>query len=282
MHKPEVRYTRMIRPPFVHGKFYPSQPDKLRESVDTLLSRASNTHEYKNTVGIIVPHAGYIFSGMAAASAYNRLEPNRYKTAIIISPSHYVAFDGSSVYDGDGYESPLGTMHVDTELRDKLTQHSPGVVSAHLGHEEEHAIEVQLPFMQRIFKDIRIVPVVMGKQSVSHCKMLGHAVAEVMNLRDTIIIASSDLSHYHNSDRARVLDAVAADAIQDLDPDALLQSVASGKAEACGAGPIAAMMYASQKLGPCESEILYQCNSGDINNDTKRVVGYLSAAVHLN
>jgi AmmeMemoRadiSam system protein B len=169
-------------------------------------------------------------------------------------------------------------VEVNTGLRDRLLKNRGVLMLSKFGHREEHAIEVQLPFLQRINPDIRIVPIVMGDQRGDFCTLLGELLRGCADTPGTVLIASTDLSHMYPDDVAKQLDAVARDDIASLSSAALLQHLASGSTEACGGGPVCAVMHACALSGADRATILHYCTSGDVTGETSRVVGYLSAA----
>ncbi len=268
-----------IRPPAVSGLFYPSDPTILTLDVDTLLEEAPAPALPGTPIALVAPHAGYAYSGPTAAAAYAALRKRPFRTAVIVAPSHREHFHGISVYDGDAYRTPLGLINVDIALREKLLAYKGMIKSSAMGHRDEHAVEVHLPFIQRINPDAKILPIVMGDQRPEYCRLLGDALAAISGDASTVLIASSDLSHFHPGSEARTLDAVAARHLSELQPMRLLDDVAHARCEACGAGPVAAVMTAALQLGAVRSTILHQCHSGDVTGDESRVVGYVSAAL---
>lgn len=268
-----------IRPPAVSGLFYPSDPTLLALEVDGMLEDCIDVSVQGLPVAVIAPHAGYAYSGPTAASAYAVLKKRPFSTAVIVAPSHREYFNGISVYDGDAYRTPLGLINVDVELRDRLLADKSIIKSSVMGHRDEHAVEVHIPFLQRIHPDTKILPIVMGEQRPEYCRMLGEALAKISKDRSVVLIASSDLSHFFTQAEAKDRDDVAAGDIRSIQPMKLLKDAANHNCEACGAGPIAAVMTAALRLGVTQSTILHQCTSGDVTGNHERVVGYLSAAL---
>ncbi len=277
-----------IRPPAVSGLFYPADPTLLALNVDGMLEAQGSSVAAAGSAGgratpmapraIIVPHAGYAYSGPTAAAAYATLRGHAFRTAVIVSPSHREYFSGISVYDGDAYRTPLGLINVDVELRERLLQYKGVIRQSQLGHRDEHAVEVHLPFLQRINPDAKILPIVMGDQRGEYCTILGKALAHIAD-EGVVLIASSDLSHFHQQEEAQELDRVLANHVREIQPAKLLDDIAAKRCEACGGGPIAAVLSACLQLGANNVSILHQCTSGDISGDTRRVVGYLSATI---
>lgn len=268
-----------VRPPVVAGMFYPEHERELRSTVESLLAGAHKTRKSGRLVGIIVPHAGYQYSGGTAAEAYALLKHRKQTTVILIGPSHREYFDGVSVFPGASFTTPLGHVDIDTKLRSELTRRLPGILNSLAGHRMEHSLEVQLPFLQMLIEEMKIVPIVVGNQKREYCEELGNAIADIAGESDILLIASSDLSHYYNSEAAQKLDAVAIASIKKLDYGAFMSDLETERTEACGGGPIVAVLCAATKMGADRCDILHACNSGEISGDTDRVVGYVSAAI---
>jgi AmmeMemoRadiSam system protein B len=268
-----------IREPAVAGMFYPSERSVLDREVDALLNRVEVGEVKGELRGLIAPHAGYVYSGYTAANGYRLLKGKSIQTVVIISPSHREYFRGISVFPGSAYRTPLGILEVDDEVRSELIRDG-GVIEASMsGHREEHAIEVQLPFLQKVLADFKIVPVVMGDQQREFCIDLGEGLGRILKGRSALLVASSDLSHYYPYDIACKLDQVILNDVGGFDEEKLLKDLDTQRAEACGGGPIVAMLIAAKKLGADKVEVLHYCNSGDVTGDKDGVVGYLSAAV---
>lgn len=270
-----------VRPPAVAGMFYPESAAELRSEVHSLLAVAAATRLDGELVALVAPHAGYRYSGPTAAAAYRLLEGRSIRTAVIVSPSHREYFDGISVFDGDFYRTPLGDVAVDRELRAALLQaNDPDVVASSQGHHGEHAVEVQLPFLQVVLGgSAAILPIVMGDQRRSLCVALAHHLARILRDTESILVASTDLSHYHPYDAAVALDSAVIRSIEQFDAERLLDDLAEERVEACGGGPTAAVLLAASLLGATRVEILHRCNSGDVTGDRRSVVGYCSAAI---
>lgn len=266
-----------VRPPSVAGLFYPGDPRRLKDDVEDLLRRAPRTARGQ-VRALIVPHAGYPYSGYTAACAFVLLKGVVVDTVVIVSPSHREYFDGVSAYPGEAYETPLGRVPVDAVLAARLLEETDLVRAIPAGHREEHAIEVQLPFLQVTLPELSVLPLVMGDQRADYCRELGRALAAVLHGRNALMVASTDLSHYHPSSTARKLDAVMIGDVRRCDAPALLEHLEAGATEACGGGPAAAVMTALRSEGCREMTVLHHCNSGDTTGDHASVVGYLSAA----
>lgn len=261
------------------GYFYPAEKEKLENDISLLLKVSRPEKSFNKIFGIVSPHAGYVYSGKTAAYVYNLLKDKSYKTVIVISPSHAEYFPGISIYDGDAYETPLGVVEIDNEMTDKIVENSKIIFKGLQGHRREHALEVQIPFLQSVLKEFKIVPIVMGDQSKMFVDFLAEKIAEVVN-EETLVVASSDMSHFYNSDEANRLDSIVEKRINDFDFEQLLKDLDDHECEACGGGPIAVMMKAATLNSFTKSLVINRSDSGDITGDKSEVVGYLSAVVY--
>jgi AmmeMemoRadiSam system protein B len=268
-----------IRKPAVAGYFYPGNPQRLKNDITLMLGSSKQQKKFNKIIGMVSPHAGYLYSGRTAAYGFNLLDGKNISTVIIISPSHKEYFPGSCIYEGDFYETPLGKIEIDHSMSVKVCENSKTIFRGVKGHGEEHAIEVQLPFLQTVLNDFKLVPIVMGDQGKYFVNELAEKISTSADDK-TLIVASSDLSHYHDRIKANKLDSIVEKNISGFDYNSLLENLDSGKCEACGGGPIAAMMKASDLMNYKKSEVLYRNDSGDASGDLDQVVGYLSAVVY--
>lgn len=272
----EMRY---IRPAQVAGYFYPSDPVKLKNEINLLLSLSKPKEKYDKIFGIVSPHAGYVYSGKTAAFAYNQLSEKNYRRVIIISPSHSEYFPGISVFEGDAYETPLGLLEVDKDFIEKMVNGSKIIFRGFEGHRKEHALEVQLPFLQSVLNNFKIVPIVMGDQTKMFVDELATTLTKVVD-DETLIVASSDMSHFHSKKEADILDSIVEERIRQFDFKSLQKDLDRHNCEACGGGPIVVLMKAAQLKNIQHSIVLHRSDSGDVTGDNKEVVGYLSAVVY--
>ena len=268
-----------IRKAMVAGYFYPSDSRKLSDEIDTLLSISNPDITLQNITGIIAPHAGYIYSGMTAAFAFNLLKEKQIDKVIIIAPSHREYFPGICIYNGNGYETPLGIVETDGELADKIVKEQKIIYKGIEGHREEHAIEVQIPFLQKVLNEFKIVPIVMGDQGRLFIDELSNRIYQAAD-ETTLIVASSDLSHYYSKQEADKLDSVIENDINEFNFKKLQNDLDQKKGEACGGGPIVAMMKTASLMNKKNAIVLNRSNSGDTTGDYNGVVGYLSAAIY--
>jgi len=274
-----------IRPAYVAGGFYPADANELGKMIDGFLAQAPAEKLEGSLVALICPHAGYQFSGGVAAYSYIQLKGRSYDRVVVIAPSHFESFSFSSIYDGDAYQTPLGAVPVDKDFAAQLVKLSSTIKISDRGHGPvkqyggEHALEDQLPFLQRVLGQFKLVPIVMGDQSYDLCRALGIALAKAVKGTNTLILASSDLSHYHPYDEAVSIDHQILKTIEDWDYFSLLQNTERQTWNACGGGPIVAAMIAAERLGARRAQILKYANSGDVTGDKSRVVGYGAVAL---
>ena len=273
-----------VRPAAVAGGFYPADARELTKMVDEFLARVPAATIKEPVLALIVPHAGYVYSGGVAAHAYTFLKGRKTERVVVISPSHIEAFNFSAVYDGDAYATPLGNIPVDKPFAAKLAGLSPLIKLSSRGHaassgQSEHALEVQLPFLQRVLGQFKLVPIIMGAQDYETCRALGLALAKLAQGSDTVLVASSDLSHFHPYDDAVKLDRKTLKAIQEWDYMGMSRNFEARVWEACGGGPIIAAMIAAERLGATQAKLLKYANSGDVTGDRSRVVGYGAVAL---
>lgn len=268
---------KRIRHPVVAGLFYPKDPDALRSMIRTCFEDVSSEYTNNRRIwGAVVPHAGYKYSGPVAAHTYQALKNLSPERIIIVGPSHRQYFQGISVYEGAEWQTPIGSVQVDNsfgrELADKGT-----FESGELGHTEEHAIEVQLPFLQYIYShDFAVVPITMGSQSPKMVEQLAEALKEHTREND-VILASSDLSHYYSYSKALVMDNRLGELVEKGDITGLWNALDRHEIEACGFGPVMALMELSRRRSEPNPVVLKYANSGDVTGDRDQVVGYISA-----
>ncbi|MCZ7609104.1 MAG: AmmeMemoRadiSam system protein B [Ignavibacterium sp.] len=268
-----------IRHQQVAGYFYSADKEKLQKDIALLLQSAKTEKSFEKIFGIVAPHAGYIYSGKTAAYVYNLLKDKTYKTVIVISPSHAEYFPGITIYDGDAYQTPLGIVELDQVMSSKIIENSKIIFRGIQGHRKEHALEVQIPFLQSVLKEFRIVPIVMGDQSKMFVDHLAEKIASAAD-ENTLVVASSDMSHFYDSEEADVLDSVVEKRINEFDFEQLLKDLDDKECEACGGGPIAVMMKAASLKNINRSLVIDRSDSGDVTGDKSEVVGYLSAVVY--
>lgn len=271
-----------LREPAVAGSFYPGDKSTLRRMIESYLKEARSTKESKGQlVGFIAPHAGYVYSGQIAAYAYNLIKEKDYETVIIMGPSHRTGFKGASVYNIDNYKTPLGQVKIDMDIAEELIKSSRQISYVPQAHKLEHSVEVQVPFIQVVQPKALIVPMVIGSVSSQNCKKIARAIADAARKGRVLIIASSDMSHYHSYDEAVAMDKKVLQEIEDLAISDLNKMLTSGEGELCGGAPVMILMYVCEQLKAANVSVLKYANSGDVTGDkTQEVVGYSSIAFY--
>jgi MEMO1 family protein len=269
-----------IRSPAVAGTFYPADAGALTGQISGFLKAVPVRSLPGSVQAIIVPHAGYSYSGQVAAHAYKLLQGMHYDSVIVIAPSHRYSFRGAAVYPKGSYQIPLGRIPVDSDLAQKLMQESSLITAIPEAHAREHALEVQLPFLKTVLGDFTLLPLVMGSCDYAACESIAEALYRCVKNKHVLIVASSDLSHYHPYQTAVTLDHKVIDYVMNLDAGGLYHAITTDQCEACGAVPIIAALLCAQKLGACRAEQLWYATSGDVGGgDKSAVVGYLAAAL---
>lgn len=270
-----------VRPSAVAGSWYPGSKARLAEAVDAHLAAAA---EYARSCprAIVAPHAGLTYSGPVAAYAYRTVGACAYSAAVLVGPSHFVGFDGVSIWARGAWETPLGAVPVADRLAAAIAAASEDIVEYPAAHAREHSLEMQLPFLMRLLPGVSIVPLVMGYQRRATAFALGDALARALRERPddrVLLVASSDLSHYEDAAVATRLDAVVLRQVEALDPDGLMDALDREPRHACGGGPMVSVLRAAAQLGCTEAHVLRYADSGDVSGDKSSVVGYMAAAI---
>jgi MEMO1 family protein len=268
-----------IRESVIAGSWYPGHPETLKTQVGKYLDQAPIVPLKGATVGLVVPHAGYMYSGAVAAHAYKILLQQPFDRVLIIAPSHRAHFQGASLYRLGGYRTPLGIVPLDREIVESLLQNASLFQYVPKAEVQEHSLEIQLPFLQVALGKFLLTPILMGDQSFESCRKLAGAIVQACQGKKVLLIASSDLSHFHPYPEAKRLDQVVLDRVSAFDPTGLAQDIEKGVCEACGGGPMVALMLAARQLGATKSRVLHYANSGDATGDTQSVVGYMAAVL---
>lgn len=253
-----------VRPPAVAGYFYPGDATELRDTVRGLINAvsANDLRLQPNLKAFIVPHAGYVYSGAVAASAYARLRERCVRRVVLIGPSHRVYLSGAALPHALAFATPLGEIEIDTEIKDQLLA-LPGVIESDAPHALEHSLEVQLPFLQEILGEFTLVPIVLGQASATHVASI---LSAAWGDEDTLVLASSDLSHYLSYREAQRAD-------EQTNADILNKRPTLTGEQACGAVAVNGLLQFAREKNLNIREI-ERCNSGDTAGDKARVVGY--------
>jgi AmmeMemoRadiSam system protein B len=263
-----------VRPPAVAGRFYPGDPEVLLREVQSFLSPRENISP---ALGCVVPHAGYLYSGHVAGAVFARLElPQRF---IILCPNHTGRGTPLSIMSRGSWQTPLGPAAIDEGLAEKLARQFPLLSEDFEAHRAEHAVEVELPFLQALQPGFTFVPITLGTGQIHVLTDLGEAIAEVVRGEKVFIIASSDMNHYESEGITRAKDRQAIERILALDPAGLHDVVTKEKISMCGLGPTVAMLTATKRLGASAAELIKYAAAGDISGDRDKVVGYAGIVV---
>jgi len=269
-----------IRKSVIAGSWYPGKPESLHSQIQGFLKAVPQTPGViGDLLALIVPHAGYAYSGGVAAHAYHLLPTSPFRQIVLIAPSHRYPFQGASIDLKEGYETPLGIIPVDRSLAQAISAESPVFKYVPGGHAQEHALEIQLPFLQEVLKDFSIVPIIQGSQDDATCQEMARALTQVLKGRRVLLVASTDLSHFHSYDQAASLDKKILDRVAAFDEKGLMSDLERNQVEACGGGPMVTVMKTAKLLGADKTQILKYANSGDVTGDRSGVVGYMAAAV---
>jgi len=286
---------RRVRSPAVAGLFYPSDRDELESLIKSLFLGSRGPGDLyierfrgRRLLGLIQPHAGYIYSGEIAAHGYAALLSSGLRPrVVIVGPDHYGLGGVASVYSGEAWLTPLGEVPIDHDVVDILLGHGGYLSPGEEGHVKEHSIEVQLPILQYIYgvegRGFRFAPISMGLQTINVAEEVGQALYEVWRRlgEEVVFIASTDFTHYTSAEEARRRDRYALDAISRLDPDGLMDAVYNRGSTMCGYGPTAALLFLARMVGGVEVELLRYGHSGEVTGDETSVVAYASIALWM-
>ena len=278
----------VLRDPAVAGMFYPSDPSQLSADIKQYLGSGERAELPGRIVAVIVPHAGYQFSGGVAAHAYRQLEGESFETVVLVGPSHRLPFPGAALSSANRWLSPLGPVALDERGREALLASGAGFQVLDAAHREEHSLEVQLPFLQTVLADFKLLPVLVSDSSRENCHRLAAAIAEYARGRSALLVASTDMSHYPAYDQAVRADMETLSAIETLEADRVAEVTQKILARRipdlgtclCGEGAVRVVMEAARLLQADRVRVLHYANSGDIAGAPRdRVVGYCAVAI---
>jgi len=281
-----------IRKPAVTGSFYPMDKKQLTKTVDDFISNVKHQQIAGKILGLMSPHAGYVFSGQVAAYSYRQIKDRQYDTVILLGPSHHVYLKGASVGNWDAYVTPLGKVKVNREMVNVLLSIGKPFHFVEQAHIMEHSVETQIPFLQRVLKKFDIVPIVMGPLSIINCKKVSEALVKIVKKRNVLFVASSDMSHYPDYSNANNVDRNTLALIEKGNPDSVFTSeketlkkgIPNLYTTLCGLSSVVTVMMTVKQLGGNAVEILHYANSGDVaihgRRETSRVVGYGAVAFY--
>jgi hypothetical protein len=271
-----------IRPSPIAGRWYPGNPKSLAQNLDHYLTQADVQPLQGKIWGIVAPHAGYRYSGKVAAHAFKCLQNLRPELVVVVSPLHYRHPAPLLTTGHTAYETPLGLIEVDTDTVHQLDHELQGQLGCGLTmlyNDPEHALEIELPFLQRVLGKFRLLPVMIRDQSGLVVQTLGQSLAAILREREILFVASSDLSHFYPQAQACSLDAELLRRLEAFDPAGVMNAEAEGAGFACGCGAIAAVLWASKRLGANRVSILQHATSAEVSGDFDSVVGYGAAVI---
>jgi MEMO1 family protein len=269
-----------IREPAVAGSWYPGGAAALAAELERHLDAARPEALEGRLVALISPHAGLRYSGPVAAWGYSMLRARPPRTVVLVGPSHRIPFRGVSLWARGEWRTPLGPVPVDEDLAARLLAADANIHADQRPHLSEHSLEMQMPFLKHLAPEVRILPALMGSQTRDEVDALAGALARVLRPGEALLVASSDLSHYHPSAEAERLDRMVLDHVRTLDAGGLMARLSDNPEHACGGGPMVAVMKAAVALGADRATVLRYADSGDVEEgDKRRVVGYVSAAL---
>jgi AmmeMemoRadiSam system protein B len=273
----------MVRPTAVAGTWYPANAGALAREVDEFVGRVGEVPR-GSLRAIIAPHAGIMFSGPVSAYSYKAAALHDYDLAVLVGPSHFVAFDGVALFPEGAFATPFGPIPIDASAAAAIGQ-AEIIRSQPSVHAREHSLEMQLPFLKRLLPGVPIVPLLMGDQSHRTIAALAAALAEGIGSRRALLVASTDLSHYFDAETAAELDGAVCACVEAFSPERLRDLFEGypeserGRCVGCGIGPALSVMIAARALGARDARVLRYAHSGEVSGDFEGVVGYLSAAM---
>ena len=270
-----------IRTPAVAGMFYPKGKSELQKSISDCFSHGLGASKSKIQIekiyGAICPHAGYVYSGPIATHSYNLISNQDFDLAIILGPNHWGIGCNIATMKDCAWETPLGKVEVDSEAANELTQITSLVEVDFFSHTKEHSIEVQVPMLQEFCKNkFKILPISLIDQEYDSAIQIGNSISKIAEREKTIIIGSSDFTHYESNEFAYSQDLALIQPVLDLDVEEFYKILQNRRVSACGYGAIATTMVACKKLGATKGQLLKYATSGDITGDKSSVVGYAS------
>jgi AmmeMemoRadiSam system protein B len=272
-----------IRPSPIAGKWYPGEAARLAESVDSYINSAQIPPIIGKVIGIMTPHAGHLYSGPVAGFAFATLRGLSPELVVIVSPMHHPYYQPLLTSAHDAYGTPLGPVPLDKKALFELDSHlkeALGFGLAAVRKDPEHSLEIELPFLQRVFtNEFHLLPVMVRDQSAHTAEALGHAIAKTVADKHAILVASTDLSHFYSQTDANMLDAALLHEVETFNPRGVLLADEEGRGFACGKAALAAMLWAARDLGADHVQVLHHATSGDVTGDFEQVVGYGSAVV---
>ena len=272
-----MKIQEKVRKAVVSGQFYPEEPELLKKRIRQFLTAAKGVPA-SDVRALIVPHAGYDYSGQIAAEAYKLVEGRKFDSVVIIAFLHRVFLQGVLVDDVAAYETPLGRVPVDRELVREIQMLHPLFRNAMPGRLEEHSLEVQITFLQETIPGLKIVPVYIGVQNITSITILADALAKTLANRNTLVVVTTDLSHFHSYETASEKDKALIAMFEKGNAEAIYDAYAKEEAEACGMGPVLTSILLAKKMKWSGPRLIRYANSGDVTGERSSVVGYAAMA----
>ena len=269
-----------VRPSLIAGQWYPGSATELQHTIEGYLAQVEGTDLPGEPVALVSPHAGYAYSGQTAAYAYSQVRGKSYDAVAVISPLHRVPLGRFAVTDADAYATPLGEVSVDHVLVDALGERVPII---RVGYDGEHSLEIQLPFLQVALGRFRLLPVMVGASSFDAGRQLGEALAQLLDKKSALLVASTNLHHIDNYQQVVRRDQVVVDAVGSFELDQVREALSPRDCTVCGRIPVYAVLTAAKALGASGAEVLYHTNSGDVTGvrtPGQYTVGYMAAAIY--
>jgi hypothetical protein len=278
-----LSYAGNVKEPCAAGAFYPAEAQELSLMIDGFLTRANPQKPDGPIFALISPHAGYGYSGQAAAFGYKLIQGSPYKTVIILGTSHRYPFSGASVYPDGVFKTPLGDIAVDSGFTQKLLNKDPEISFIPQAFKDEHSVEVQLPFLQKALTDFRIVPVVLGDCSLTACKKLAALLKEAIGERkDVLVVVSTDMYHGYDYEQALAMDELTLAAIRNMDSEGLYWALRDEKMQLCGGFGVVSALVLAKELGHDKVQVLKHTDSAQVTGNQRKgiwTVGYASCAI---
>ncbi len=278
-----ILYAQDIKQPNVAGSFYSDNPKELSQMIDNLLNAANPKTMEGSIFALISPHAGYGFSGSVAAFGYKLIKGRSYKTIIVIGPSHYFAFSGVSIYPEGVFRTPLGDLEIDKEFTKELLYKDRDIFFEPRAFEKEHSVEVQLPFLQKVLSNFKIVPIVMGDCTLSTCQKLADLLKEAIGSRnDVLVVASSDMAHRYDYEETQATDNLTLTYLAKMDFAGLYYGFRENKLEMCGMFPVVSTLILAKELGHNKLKVLQHTDSSEVTGNKVKgmwTVGYASCVI---
>ena len=288
--KRKATQTETVRSPAVAGSFYPDSPQILSAQVEKFIDDAALTETDGELIGLIAPHAGYVYSGHVAGYAYKQLVGQSFDTVVLLGLSHRYPIGTAAVYARGAFRTPLGDIQIDEDLASEIMRLNSDILDLPPAHANEHSLEVQLPFLQYLLSDFCIVPILLQDDSPENVTPLSQAIAQAMRNRSCLLIGSTDLCHYPAYQEARRSDQVVIETIEHFNPDYLRQQmdaymqyhpIQNFHCMMCSTGAIYTTMRVAKALGGNRIEVLKAANSGDVPIGARdQVVGYMAAGIY--